>query len=228
MKKYYLLILIPFLFLIHTTNAQFFRGGLLLGGNLSAVDGSGEEENDNPFKKIGFTAGGFVNARVLPRTLFQLEMAYSQKGCTVAPNGSNDNNYYMLSLNYLDVTLAIRHNIHFNLSKKPTSKFDIECGLTMGKLVYDSYTVKSIITPISLNTTDISAFIGLVYNFSQNYCLDLRYYNSFIPSVQRNSDNSQFLWYGSWNRGDNLVFQLSFKVTFGTESPIEATPTKGN
>jgi len=213
--KLYILLLLLFLCGCLGLSAQTFRGGFLAGGNLCAIDGAGLNGNNNTFNKIGFTAGGFVNARVGRKTLLQMEMAYSQKGSTLQPSTDNDNNYYLLRLNYIDIALAVRYRLHFLTNKQPTTKFDIIAGAALGKLIFSSYTVKSIVTPVDLNNTDISLFVGLVCNFSQNVCLDFRYYNSLMPSVKRDAYNSQYLYYGSWNRGDNLVFQLTLKFTFG-------------
>jgi hypothetical protein len=217
------LFLFLLLFSFYGATAQRFRVGLTAGGNLNDIDGTDLTDNDNDFQKIGFTAGGFVNTKLGTKNILQLEINYTQKGGSQPPDSTNNNNYYTLILNYVDVALTFRHRIHININKKPFNKFDIEGGVTVGKLVYSQYTVKSFVTPIDLNTTDVSLFIGTAYNFSEHFCLDFRYYNSIIPSIKPDAhNNSQFLYYGSWNRGNNLVFQLSLKFTFGGDADAES------
>jgi opacity protein-like surface antigen len=222
------ILLFILIFTFFGAKAQRFRVGLSLGGNLTDVDGTDQTDNDDDFQKIGFSAGGFVNTKLGTNNILQLEINYTQKGGSQPPDSTNNNNYYKLILNYADVALTIRHRVHININKKPFDKFDIEGGIGVERLIYSQYTAKSIVTPIDLNSTDASLFIGTAYNFSENICIDFRYYNSLIPAVKRDAVNSQSLYYGSWNRGDNLVFQLTLKVTFGGDANAEnpsANPT---
>ena len=220
-----IIFILPLLFVFFGANAQRFRVGIFGGVNVTDVDGVDLTDNDNDFHKFGLTAGGFVNTHLGPKNIFQMEISYSQKGSSQSPDTSqanfNNNNYYRLRLNYVDVVLAIRHRIHLNISKKPTNKFDIEGGASIGTLVFHDYEVKSIFYTMNVNTADVSLFVGAVYNFTPNICFDFRYYNSVLPVIPPDAANSYFLYYGSWNRGHNLVFQGTFKITFGHDPTAE-------
>jgi len=218
--KRFLLFLAALLFFVSLTKAQQFRVGLLAGGNISDVDGF-NSYGHNTFRKAGFTFGGLVSTHISAKTIIEMEIAYSQLGSSNPPDSTNNNNYYTLRLNYINVDIAIRHHVLINFSKKPNSNFSIECGASLGYMYRDYYTAQSIIlTPyIDLSTTTIAAFAGFSYNFSPDVCLDLRYYNSILSDFPNTPSNSQFLYYGSFNRGHNLNFQITFKVTFGSDSP---------
>ena len=224
--KRYLVVLLFFFFIFPGANAQRFRVGLSAGGNITDIDGTDLIDPDNDFQKIGLAVGGFVNTKLNDKNILQLEINYTQKGGSQPFDSTNNNDYYTVILNYIDVAFTLRHRIHININKKPFNKFDIEGGVSVGRLIYSQYTVRSFVTPIDLNSTDVGLFIGTAYNFSENFCLDFRYYNSLIPSIKPDAqNNSQFLYYGSWNRGNNLVFQLSLKVTFGGNGKAESSPS---
>lgn len=211
--------------------AQEFRVGLLGGVNVTDVDGMDLVDPDNDFKKFGFTAGIYVNAHIAPKTLLQMEIAYSGKGSQIPPDTTNNNAYYTLKLQYVDVDLVLRHNLqHVNVSKNPSDKFSIEGGLSAGYLFHYYFEAQSITYTLPLKTMDFSALVGFSYNFSDNVSLDFRYYNSILSIFQNNGTSSPiygtnlyFLYYGSWNKGHNLVFQLTLKYTFGSGQKPETT-----
>lgn len=215
--------------LIHPAKAQRFKVGILAGVNISDVDGMDPVDADNDFHKFGFTAGGLVSTHLGDKTVVQMEIAYSQLGSSMPPdtsqNNFNNNDYYTFRLDYANIDLAVRRMIHFNLNKKPTNKFGIEGGLSVGYLFHYYYTVKSYAYSIDLNTENIGAFAGFSYNFTPGFCVDVRYYNSITSVIKHNAYNSQFLYYNSWNLGRNVAFQITFRFTFGEGSnstPAEA------
>lgn len=230
---------------IAPVRAQYFRVGLLGGVNMTDVAGMDPVDFDNDFKKFGFTAGGYVNVHLAPKTVLQMEIAYSQKGSqfppyvdtTTVPNSNPNpnpnqnlvNGYtFRLRLNYINVDLALRHNIHINIGKNPTDRISIEGGASVGYLFNYQYEVNEISYTLPLKTTDISAFVGFSYNFSDNFCIDLRYYNSILSIFQSNGvNNTQFLYYNSWNLGHNLNFQITFKYTFGSNPSASTQPESG-
>jgi hypothetical protein len=221
--KRVILILIATTISIFHADAQRFKVGITAGVDISDVDGTDLTDADDDFNKFGFTLGTYVNTRLNDRSMVQMEIAWAQKGSSQPPDSTNNNFYYKLQLNYVDVTLVYRHSLQFNVDKKPTTKFEFEAGASLGYLFNYSYAVQSILYPINLNTTDVSALVGLVYNFSPSFCLDVRYSNSIIPVIKPDAVNNYFLYYGSWNRGHNLVFQISFKYTFGNGGETATT-----
>jgi hypothetical protein len=222
-------------------SAQTFRVGLYGGVNVTDVDGADLTDNDNDFHKFGFNAGLLVSSHAGKKNILQMEIGYSQTGSSQPPDTTHTNNYYTLRFNYVNVALAIRHRVHFNLSKKPTDRFDLNAGVSIGYLFSAYYTVQSIVyyktseginlLSSNFNPIDISPFVGITYNFSSKFAFDLRYYNSVTSVIPHEVANTYFLYYGSWNAGHNLVFQGTFRYTFGTDpdasigtAPAPATP----
>lgn len=224
-----LLLFLPALLLfVSPIKAQQFKVGLLAGVNITDVDGMDPVDFDNDFHKFGFTFGGLVSTHIGPKTFLQMEIAYSQLGSSNPPDTNmnsptyNNNDYYTFRLNYIDVDLTLRHKVTINFNKKPNTNFSIDGGISVGYMFKYYYAVQSFLYNVDLNTKSISGFAGFGYNFTPNFMIDLRYYNSFTSDFANTPANSQFLYYGSWNRGHNLNFQITFKLTFGSDG---ASPT---
>jgi len=99
MKKIVLLILICFPLAGFT---QRFNGGVLAGGLVSQVDG----DNNEGYHKAGYLGGAFVSLKISPRSSFQLEMEYIQKGSRQgADTVTNTGNTYLVRLHYLEIPL---------------------------------------------------------------------------------------------------------------------------
>jgi hypothetical protein len=247
MKRH--LILLSTLFLFTIAKAQFFNAGLILGGEITSVDGTGQSlAGGTPFQHFGLSAGGFVNFKLdkAGRDRLQLEMTYDMKGSKVNPvfdslTQAFDSGYYVLRLNYVDITVVYRHKFHFNLSGKPTDKFEIEAGGYFGALVSYYYESNSIILSnsadpsmntyytVKYNPYDAGLMVGFNYNFSNNVSLDLRYTNS-VTSVFINSPSigTFYPYYNSWQAGHNLTFQLTFRYTFGKFADEAASSSSSN
>ena len=114
MKKILLLMLICFPFAGLT---QHFNGGIMAGGLVSQVDG----DNNEGYHKFGFLAGAFVSLKISPRSSFQLEMEYIQKGARQnADSATNTGNTYLTRLHYLEIPLLYQ----FTFAKR----FQAEAG----------------------------------------------------------------------------------------------------
>ena len=99
MKKIGILILILFPLAGLT---QGFNGGILAGGLVSQVDG----DNNEGYHKLGYLGGGFVSLRISPRSSFQLEMEYIQKGARKnADTLTNMDTTFLNRLHYLEIPL---------------------------------------------------------------------------------------------------------------------------
>jgi len=240
--KRFIVLLLPFLSLVSYTKAQTFKAGILAGVAITDIAGMDQVDADNDFYKFGLTAGGFVNTKIGPSSSLEMEITYTQKGSQQPPDSTNNNNYYTLALNYIDVTLVWKKQLHININKKPTDKLGFEAGITLGSLISYSYTAKS--NPFDLtgqlNTIDASAVIGLTYSFSPKFFFSGTYSNSFIPALKHDAfpSGSYGLYYQAWNNGANLAFQLTFGYIFnggseGAEDNSSApapppAPTGGN
>lgn len=215
------------LFILNVSIAQRFRAGLTAGAVATDVAGAGTRDNFTHFNKLGFTAGGIVNTTLNEKNVFQLEINYVQKGSLQRPDSAN-NDYFKLSFNYVEIPLIFRRHLHFTLFKKPSTRFDLEGGVSVGRLIYSeligntNYTQS--IDPKNFNKTDVSILAGIDYNFNSNLYFCLRYSNSVIPVTKKNPAPGPALVYlpAAFNQGNNLAFQFSFKYIFsGGESNIE-------
>ena len=56
--------------------AQRFTGGVMIGGDVSQVDG----DTYSGYTKFGYLGGAYVGLQVSPHSSFQMELEYIQKG----------------------------------------------------------------------------------------------------------------------------------------------------
>ncbi|HWY35275.1 MAG TPA: outer membrane beta-barrel protein, partial [Nitrosopumilaceae archaeon] len=154
-----------------------FKAGMSLGGVISDVNGADARDGDNDFRKIGYTGGLFVNTALNPKNILQFEINYITKGSMTPPDSFN-NGYFKIILSYVEVPIIVKHHIKFNVKKKPMEKFDLEGGLSVGRLVnHDvigaaNYSIADFTN--AFNTTDVSLVGGIDYNFSKNVYLCIR------------------------------------------------------
>lgn len=225
-KEIFLTVLfLYFLFFLNTAKAQRFKAGLSAGLTATDVAGADTRDGDNDFHKLGFTVGGIVNTRLNEKNVFQFEINYIQKGSMQPPDSLN-NGYFKLAIDYMEVPMLLKHRIHFNIRKKPINGFDLEGGMSIGRMIrYTMVNETNYLQTVDLskiNKTDVSIFAGIDYNFSSNFYFCLRYGNSVIPTIKRNSV-PLFLYRYTFNQGNNMVFQFAFKLIFGsTENKEQA------
>lgn len=210
--------------------AQRFRAGFSLGTTISDIDGTDTVDHDNDFHKLGFTAGGLVNMRLNSKNVLQMELNYTQKG-SLQPPDSNNMGYYKISLAYIEIPLIIKRRLTIKTSKRTIDKIDLEGGASFGRLIShkvldgNNYVAAS---PNSLfNFTDISLHLGLDYNFSDNFYFCFRYSNSVIPVIKRNSLVRSTAIY-TFNKGNNMVYQLGFKYVFSAKNKAAGVPVSAD
>ena len=207
--------------------AQSFNAGISTGLAISDINGANASLNRKAFHKLGVNLGGVINFKIAPKTLFQFEINYSQKGSLQPPDSLN-NGYYKIALGYIEIPLLLRQQIYFNWKGKKINKVDIEIGASYGKMFQrtvignTNYQLNG--TQDYYNTNDVSILAGLDYNFTKNICFNFRYSNSVIPAIKRNALRAGFVSQ-TFNRGNNMVFQLGFKFLFGSKQKTTSTPT---
>ncbi len=232
MKRLAVLVLfiIPF---YHYSTAQLFRAGFYVGPTMTDVSGMDNVDNDNDFKHLGFTVAGTVSAKISPKSALQMEIRFIQRGSQQNPVIDSFGNilpgdYFKMTLNYVDMVIGIKHQIHFNIRNAATDKYGIEAGVSLGSLVSYSYSVDQVSFNLAVNKIDISPYIGIYYNVTPHFYIEGRYSNSINSAlVQDNTKNPYFLYYNSWNAGHNLNFSLTLGFIFGkTGQPASDTPSK--
>ena len=211
----------PIFTVISAAKAQAFKVGVVAGIAITDVDGFNPNGNGDDFRKFGPIIGGSVSTKLGVKSTLQMEITYTQRGSAWPPDSTNNNNYYRFSLDYIDVTILWKRQLHLGVNKKPTDKLGFEAGVTLGTLFTYLYTSKSIVYPITgLNTFDAGVLVGIYYNFSPKFYFSGTYGNSFIPVIPHDGfpAGSYGLFYSSWNKGENLAFQLTFGLKFGSNS----------
>lgn len=220
-------ILISSLFLItaFAASAQSFNAGIGGGLVVSEINGANTDPNRRGFHKLGVALGGVANFRIAKKTLFQFEINYIQKGSMQPPDSLN-NGYYKIALGYIEIPMLIRQQIFFNWKGKKINKVDLEFGASYGRMFQrtvignTNYQLNN--TDPYYNTTDISLLAGIDYNFTNNICFNFRYSNSLIPAVKR-STLVNGLISQTFNRGNNMVFQMGFKFLFTTKKKTSSS-----
>lgn len=214
MIKQALFSVLIFICLLNPLTAQHFRAGISAGPAVTDVAGTTAKN----FQKLGFTAGVLVNSALSQRNTLQLEINFTKKGSMQKPDSLN-NGFFKLDLNYIEIPVLFKHRLQLTLFKKPISKFDLEFGLSAGRLIRYNYSANNYsqaIDPGSFNYTDLSLLFGIDYNFTSNFYFCLRYSNSVIPATKRNKVTSPLFLPATFNQGNNMVFQFVFKVIFGS------------
>ena len=212
--RQFILISSFFILFFAKVQSQGFHAGLIAGPVISDVAGADLTDNDNDFHKLGFSIGGLVNHKIGKAGLIQMEIAYIQKGSSQPPDSTLSNEYYSLALNYIDVSLLLKHVITFNFRKKPIDKLGFEAGLTSGTPFKSTYSYKSIEYTPNVNKLDLELLVGLYFNFTPRFFMSLRYSNSIIHAIPHQSKYVNFYPYATFQKGNNLVYQITFGYVF--------------
>lgn len=166
--------------------SQKFNGGIIAGGNVSQLDGDG---NDG-YNKFGFQAGAFVSLRISPHSSFQMEMEYIQKGSRInADSITNTGNTYLMRFHYLEVPLLYQYS--FTNGRR----WSVEAGPAMDVLLGSYEENNGIEVPAQyqypLRSITLAGILGfsafitdhLKANFRFNYSLlSIRPQNNYPPT----------------------------------------------
>jgi len=178
--------------------AQDFDGGILGGLSTSEVSG---DRLQGPHK-AGLYLGAFVSRYFSPRSSFQMELDFIQKGSRQNPDSSNNFQKYLLRLNYIEIPVHYK----YDFSERGT----LETGLSVGALVhsYEEANGSTEVSGAEFNTMDLSFNIGIYYTFAEDFRINIRYSNSIL-AIRPHSQGQTY----RWNQGQyNEV--LSFVVFY--------------
>ena len=217
------ILLISYLLLsYYCLKAQRFNAGFSFGAVASDIHGMDSRDMDNDFNKLGFTAGGIVNTKMDDKNIFQMEINYIQKGSLQRPDSLN-NGYYKFAADYVDAAFLFRHHAKFSIQKTLIDKFDWEAGISIGRLVRNTWVLNNYPYPIDetkINKIDISPLIGIDYNISPHVCFCVRYSNSVIPVIKHDVI-PVYLYRYYYNIGNNMAAQFVIKIVFGGSASKE-------
>lgn len=186
-------------------HSQRFNGGVMAGVAGTQVAG----DTYSGFHKAGIYAGGFVNLQISPRSIFQMELEYFQKGSRQNPDpekGQYDE--YLFRTNYVELPVLYQFVIN--------RRFQVEAGPSVGVLI--NYAEKrdgeDITYFLDYNrparfTLQINA--GLYVALTQRWKVNIRTNNSLLNIRSDNATGDVWrIWtYGQFH--DSLVLSLVYQ-----------------
>lgn|SRR5690606_2065601 len=193
-------------FLLITNNiacGQSFKAAVLAGINSSQV--SGDELSG--FNKVGLFIGGSAILPVREKSLVEMELLFIQKGSkTPTPKNGAANNFYKMSLNYLEVPLIYTF--------RPVKYVSVHAGPTFGVLVgsKEEDNAGELTGQIPFQKTELGIDGGLSVYFSEHLSLTMRLSTSLLP-IRKTGANTPLFESGQYNSG--LAFFLQY--TFGSK-----------
>lgn len=196
MKKGIVIFILTIILAGSAVIAQDFNGGVL--GGLAATEISGDGKWGP--NKAGVYAGFFVNRYFSERSSVQMELDFIQKGSRENPDSSNNYNFYLLRLNYLEIPLHYKYDFH--------EKGSLEAGLSLGFLVHSHEEGNPGNPPAGgdFTKTDFSFNIGAYYTLLENLRINIRYSNSILPVRDHSSGATDRMNKGQYNEVLSFTF----------------------
>lgn len=193
-----------------TGEPKVFNGGLILGMNITQVDG----DTYYGYHKVGLNVGGTVFVHFTRAFGVSMELLYAQKGSRgediiESPAIGTYVTKYFMNLNYVEVPVMLHYTYH---------RYDVEAGVSYCYLVKSSEWVLADqplnIDPVanSFNKTELEYIFGLSRRLYKQLYANARFQYS-ITSI-RPSDRIP-LGYGYGNQGQfNNMFALRLMYLF--------------
>jgi hypothetical protein len=201
MKKGLILLVFAIVLFSDTTYAQRFNGGLMAGVIGSQVAG----DTYSGFNKAGIFAGAFVNLQVSPRSVFQMELEYFQKGSRRNPRPEKgEYDEYLFRANYIELPIFYQFVIN--------DRFQVEAGPSAGFFINyfeERYEIEITKNPPAKISMQIN--VGLYVAITQRLKVNIRTNNSLfnIRSDNATGDVWRFWGYGQFH--DSLVLSLFYQ-----------------
>ncbi len=151
-------------------NAQNFDGGLVIGYNISQIDGDAFAG----YHKAGASLGGFVSYRLNRTLVLQPEILWDQLG-SAGKNVAFSNRF-----NYISVPLLLKFAIPIQIGPK---EHDLQ--LHLGPVVGVMINARDLITKVDISDNyrgyDVRGVAGATFDVSRRMALCLRYGYSLAP-----------------------------------------------
>tara|TARA_B110000037_G_scaffold128469_1_gene146011 strand:- start:1352 stop:2098 length:747 start_codon:yes stop_codon:yes gene_type:complete len=151
-----------FLLVSRGSSAQGFIGTVVIGANVSQIDG----DNLLGWDKIGINSGFRLGYNIANKTNLAIEFLYSQRGS--APSIASGSDFGSIDLKYIEIPLLVEYNDWY-LEEEDYYKVGIEGGLSYGNLF--SVSSSNSFVPLNLEgykKNDISYTIGARYSFTKH------------------------------------------------------------
>lgn len=165
MKK---LILIVLILLPVMSYAQRFRGGALVGMNVSQIDG----DNWSGYNKAGLIAGAFISTEFRDQWGAKMEIRYAAKGSATPRNYAFSRKF---RLQYIEIPLLATY--------EPIDKLELQLGVSYGYLYSAAQNDGSgyyVFTDIP-NRNEFALCAGVNYELLYNVDVSARFSYSLMP-----------------------------------------------
>ncbi|MDP4186819.1 MAG: porin family protein [Bacteroidota bacterium] len=163
-------LIVVFILLPLSMQAQRFKGGIIAGISASQVDG----DNYSGYNKAGFIFGGFVNTKVSEKSGLQLELKYIGKG-SHKPSTISDPAEYKMRLHYVE--LPLKFFFEFN------HKFKFDGGPAVAYLIsHNEEDENGAIQPEKdFHHFELSVNAGMGYTITKRIDAHIGYSYSIFP-----------------------------------------------
>jgi hypothetical protein len=186
----------------HAQEEKIFTGGLIVGANLTQVDG----DDYYGYHKIGLHTGATVYVHFNRTWGASMDLLFSQKGSrggTISeyPGIGPAVDKYFIKLNYIEVPITL-HCI--------LCRFDLEAGLSYARLLstneYAISTQSIIIDPEAnrFNTSDFNYVLGVQHEVYKRFTLGFRFQYSAISIRPFERIPYGFVW-GTEGQFNNMI-----------------------
>jgi hypothetical protein len=103
--------------------AQRFNAGIMIGGDVSQVDG----DTYSGYTKFGYLGGAYVGLQVSTHSSFQMELEYIQKGSRNDTNATGITSY-LLRIHYIEVPVLYQYTFKSRYYFEAGPAMDIYMG----------------------------------------------------------------------------------------------------
>ncbi len=170
MKRYTFLVLL--FFVVSFSQAQSFKGGLVMGLAATQVTGDKLSGYNHPGAQLGF----FTELPLGTKNALRMEMYYIQKGSRKNSTATYPGSYVQ-RLNYIEMPLFYQY--------KPFKKLSFDIGLSLGYLFLSSERDEGGLIPsygrYSYNRFDFSMQGGGNWTLNDKWIIGLNYSYSILP-----------------------------------------------
>ena len=159
--------------------SQNLGGGLVIGGNISQIDG----DTDGGFRQAGLVIGGFVNYPLGPNWYLQPEILYDQLG------SRQRQGFFVIRSHHISVPILISTQINLQLGGQ-NQTISLEAGPVIGILLGASERLSGQDQTDLFRQPDLRAVAGGSYRFSERLSFSVRYGYSILSFLRNNPANT--------------------------------------
>lgn len=205
--NFFFVILFSFTVSMSFVDAQVIKGGLILGGNLSQVDG----DEVYGFKRIGFNVGATAIVPFTEKWSLSIETIFSQEGAYQKPTGLIEN-YALYEINpngdtltrFIDITGGYDLRLGYVripiLAHFTDRRLSFGLGAQYGRLVYvneveqggmDGFPGYNTTDSLPFKKNDLSLIADIKVRIWKGLYANVRYSYSIIPIRERTFYNTK-------------------------------------